>query len=67
MLPALAEAPVAAVGIDFYATSLDAVPQGYPKEILAGVIDARSSALESPEAWPASRKSSSLTSPRESR
>lgn len=49
VLPALAEAPIAAVGIDFYATSLDAVPSGYPKEILAGVVDARSSAIESPE------------------
>jgi 5-methyltetrahydropteroyltriglutamate--homocysteine methyltransferase len=49
VLPALAEAPVAAIGVDFYSTSLDAVPQDYPKEILAGVVDARSSALESPE------------------
>jgi 5-methyltetrahydropteroyltriglutamate--homocysteine methyltransferase len=48
-LEALAEAPVAAVGIDFYSTSIDALPQGYPKEILAGVLDARSSSLESPE------------------
>ena len=49
LLPALADAPVAAIGVDFYATSLDAVPSGYPKEILAGVLDARSSALESPD------------------
>lgn len=48
-LEALAEAPVAAVGVDFYATSLDAIPKSYPKEIMAGVVDARSSALESPE------------------
>jgi len=48
VIPALAEAPVAAIGVDFYSTSLDAVPQDYPKEILAGVVDARSSALESP-------------------
>jgi 5-methyltetrahydropteroyltriglutamate--homocysteine methyltransferase len=47
-LPGLAEAPVAAVGVDFYATPLEAVPDGYPKEILAGVVDARSSALEDP-------------------
>ena len=47
VLPALADAPVAAVGVDFYATSLDAVPQSYPKEIVAGVVDARSSALDS--------------------
>jgi 5-methyltetrahydropteroyltriglutamate--homocysteine methyltransferase len=49
VLSALADAPVDAIGIDFYATSLDAVPQDYPKEILAGVVDARSSALESPD------------------
>jgi 5-methyltetrahydropteroyltriglutamate--homocysteine methyltransferase len=49
VLEPLADASVAAVGIDFYATSLDALPVGYPKEILAGVLDARSSALESPE------------------
>jgi 5-methyltetrahydropteroyltriglutamate--homocysteine methyltransferase len=49
LLPALAEAPVAAIGIDFYSTSLDVLPHGYPKEILAGVLDARSSALERPE------------------
>jgi 5-methyltetrahydropteroyltriglutamate--homocysteine methyltransferase len=48
-LDALAEAPVAAIGVDFYSTSVDAVPQGYPKEILAGVVDARSSAPESPQ------------------
>ena len=46
ILPALADASVLAIGIDFYATSLDAVPTGFPKGILAGVIDARSSALE---------------------
>jgi 5-methyltetrahydropteroyltriglutamate--homocysteine methyltransferase len=48
VLAELADAPVDAIGIDFYATSLDAVPDGYPKEILAGVVDARSSALEDP-------------------
>jgi 5-methyltetrahydropteroyltriglutamate--homocysteine methyltransferase len=48
VLEELADAPVDAVGIDFYATSLDSVPRGYPKEILAGVVDARSSALEDP-------------------
>jgi 5-methyltetrahydropteroyltriglutamate--homocysteine methyltransferase len=49
ILPALAEARVSAVGVDFFATSLDAVPVGFPKGILAGVLDARSSALESPD------------------
>lgn len=49
ILPALAEASVSVIGIDFYATSLGALPSGFPKEILAGVVDARSSALESPD------------------
>jgi len=49
VLSALADAPVDAIGIDFYATSLDSVPQDYPKEILAGVVDVRSSALENPD------------------
>ncbi len=48
-LPGLAEAPVDAVGVDFYATGLEAIPEEYPKALVAGVIDARSSALESPE------------------
>jgi 5-methyltetrahydropteroyltriglutamate--homocysteine methyltransferase len=48
LLDELAELRVQAIGIDFYATSLDAVPPEYPKEILAGVIDCRSSALEDP-------------------
>jgi 5-methyltetrahydropteroyltriglutamate--homocysteine methyltransferase len=49
ILPALAEASVSVIGIDFYATSLEALPSGFPKGILAGVLDARSSALESPD------------------
>jgi 5-methyltetrahydropteroyltriglutamate--homocysteine methyltransferase len=49
ILDALADAPVSAVGVDFYATSLDAVPDGYPKELVAGVVDVRSSALENPD------------------
>jgi 5-methyltetrahydropteroyltriglutamate--homocysteine methyltransferase len=48
VLSELADLPVDAIGVDFYATSLDAVPEDYPKEIMAGVIDARSSALENP-------------------
>jgi 5-methyltetrahydropteroyltriglutamate--homocysteine methyltransferase len=48
VLAQLADAPVEAIGVDFYATSLDSVPDHYPKEIMAGVIDSRSSALESP-------------------
>jgi 5-methyltetrahydropteroyltriglutamate--homocysteine methyltransferase len=46
VLEELAEVPVQAIGIDFYSTPLEAVPDEYPKEILAGVIDARSSAVE---------------------
>jgi 5-methyltetrahydropteroyltriglutamate--homocysteine methyltransferase len=49
ILDALADAPVSAVGVDFYATGLDAVPDGYPKELVAGVVDVRSSALENPD------------------
>jgi 5-methyltetrahydropteroyltriglutamate--homocysteine methyltransferase len=48
VLGRLAEAPVEAIGVDFYSTSLDGVPEDYPKEIMAGVIDSRSSALEDP-------------------
>lgn len=48
VLEGLAQAPVAAIGVDFYLTPLDAVPQDYPKEILAGVIDTRSSRVEDP-------------------
>ena len=49
LLDELAEAPIAAVGVDFYLTPADALPEDYPKEILAGVVDARSSALEDPD------------------
>jgi 5-methyltetrahydropteroyltriglutamate--homocysteine methyltransferase len=44
----LAELPVGGVGIDFYATIADAVPEGFDKLLLAGVVDARSSLLEDP-------------------
>jgi 5-methyltetrahydropteroyltriglutamate--homocysteine methyltransferase len=46
VLDELADAPVTAVGVDFYSTPLEAVPEDYPRELLAGVVDARSSALE---------------------
>jgi methionine synthase II (cobalamin-independent) len=36
------------LGVDFYLTSLDAIPEGFPKLLLAGVVDARSSAVEDP-------------------
>jgi 5-methyltetrahydropteroyltriglutamate--homocysteine methyltransferase len=46
LLDELADAPLAAVGVDFYLMAADAIPEDYPKEILAGVVDSRSSALE---------------------
>jgi 5-methyltetrahydropteroyltriglutamate--homocysteine methyltransferase len=48
LLPELADGPVQAVGVDFYATPVDGIPRDFPKEIMAGVIDVRSSALEDP-------------------
>jgi len=44
----LGELPVDAIGIDFYGTHLADVPKGFDKLLLAGVVDARSSALEDP-------------------
>jgi 5-methyltetrahydropteroyltriglutamate--homocysteine methyltransferase len=46
----LEDLPVDGVGIDFYATHDGDVPLGFRKLLLAGVVDARSSALEAPEA-----------------
>jgi 5-methyltetrahydropteroyltriglutamate--homocysteine methyltransferase len=46
LLERLAQLPVDGIGIDFYLTSLDAVPDRFPKLLLAGVVDARSSAVE---------------------
>jgi 5-methyltetrahydropteroyltriglutamate--homocysteine methyltransferase len=40
--------PVEAIGIDFYATHLDDVPEGFDKLLLAGVLDARNSLAEEP-------------------
>ena len=45
----LAELPVEGIGVDFYATHTADVPQGLDKLLLAGVVDARSSALEDPQ------------------
>jgi 5-methyltetrahydropteroyltriglutamate--homocysteine methyltransferase len=45
----LAELPVDGIGVDFYATHTADVPQGLDKLLLAGVVDARSSALEDPQ------------------
>ena len=44
----LAELAVDGIGVDFYATHTADVPQGLDKLLLAGVLDARSSALEDP-------------------
>jgi 5-methyltetrahydropteroyltriglutamate--homocysteine methyltransferase len=42
--------PVQAVGVDFYLTHATDLPEGFGgKRLLAGVVDARSSALEDPE------------------
>jgi 5-methyltetrahydropteroyltriglutamate--homocysteine methyltransferase len=41
--------PVEGVGVDFYRTALDDVPAGFAKLLLAGVVDARSPALEEPD------------------
>jgi 5-methyltetrahydropteroyltriglutamate--homocysteine methyltransferase len=46
LLPELAEAGLAGIGVDFYATAVDAVPEGLEPALLAGVVDARSSSLE---------------------
>ena len=43
-----ADLPVEAIGIDFYATHLDDVPEGFGKLLLAGVLDARNSLAEEP-------------------
>jgi 5-methyltetrahydropteroyltriglutamate--homocysteine methyltransferase len=48
LLPELADAGLAGIGVDFYATSADAVPEGLETTLLAGVVDARSSRLEDP-------------------
>lgn len=49
LLPRIAELPVQGIGVDFYATPLEVVPEGFEKVLLAGVIDARSSVREDPE------------------
>jgi 5-methyltetrahydropteroyltriglutamate--homocysteine methyltransferase len=48
LLERLADLPVDGIGVDFYLTPLDAVPEGFPKLLLAGVLDARSSEVEDP-------------------
>jgi 5-methyltetrahydropteroyltriglutamate--homocysteine methyltransferase len=44
----LADLPVDAIGVDFYATKVNAIPEGFGKTLLAGVLDARSSVPEEP-------------------
>jgi 5-methyltetrahydropteroyltriglutamate--homocysteine methyltransferase len=49
VLGELVEFDVEAIGVDFYATDLEALPRPFPKTLLAGVTDARNSLLEEPE------------------
>ena len=49
ILGKLLELDVEAIGVDFYATDLEALPRPFPKTLLAGVIDARNSLLEETE------------------
>ncbi|MDP8945538.1 MAG: hypothetical protein M3N03_06350 [Actinomycetota bacterium] len=49
MLGELLELDIEAIGVDFYATDLEALPRPFPKTLLAGVVDARNSLLEEPE------------------
>ena len=49
VLGELVELNVEAIGVDFYATDMDALPRPFPKTLLAGVIDARNSLLEEPK------------------
>jgi 5-methyltetrahydropteroyltriglutamate--homocysteine methyltransferase len=44
----LADLPVDGIGVDFYATKVNAIPEGFNKLLLAGVLDARSSVPEDP-------------------
>jgi 5-methyltetrahydropteroyltriglutamate--homocysteine methyltransferase len=44
----LADLPVDAIGVDFYATRSDSIADGFDKLLLAGVLDARSSVPEEP-------------------
>jgi 5-methyltetrahydropteroyltriglutamate--homocysteine methyltransferase len=50
LLERLAELPVDGIGVDFYLTPLEAMPEGFPKLVLAGVVDARSTEVEEPAA-----------------
>jgi 5-methyltetrahydropteroyltriglutamate--homocysteine methyltransferase len=49
ILGELVELDVEAIGVDFYATDLEALPRPFPKTLIAGIVDARNSLLEEPE------------------
>ena len=49
VLGELLELPIDAIGVDFYATDVAALPRPFPKTLLAGVVDARNSLLEKSE------------------
>jgi 5-methyltetrahydropteroyltriglutamate--homocysteine methyltransferase len=49
LLGELLELPIDAIGVDFYATDVRALPRPFPKTLLAGVVDAQNSLLEEPE------------------
>src|SRR5687767_6967054 len=49
ILGELLDLDIEAIGVDFYATDLEALPRPFPKSLLAGVVDARNSLLEEPE------------------
>jgi 5-methyltetrahydropteroyltriglutamate--homocysteine methyltransferase len=49
ILGELLKLDIEAIGVDFYATDLEALPRPFPKTLLAGVVDARNSLLEEPE------------------
>jgi 5-methyltetrahydropteroyltriglutamate--homocysteine methyltransferase len=48
VLARIAELPISGVGIDCYATRLEAIPRNLPLTLYAGVLDARNSTLEQP-------------------
>ena len=49
ILGELLDLDIETIGVDFYATDLEALPRPFPKSLLAGVVDARNSLLEEPE------------------
>src|SRR5918992_1502944 len=48
ILGEVVELDIVAIGMDFYATDLEALPRPFPKTLLAGVVDARNSLIEEP-------------------